>query len=353
MARIGTIQNAGKSYAVYYPKSSGTGTLADAVGVKQGTSTLTVGFYPATKTDVNLFILNSVGYMAKPGATSAVVGTTTKWKLPIVKVSGTPTPPVDPKPPVVVIPIDDQITNRRPDASLTKPRISTFIPFAGALRSNTTYTGRSFTGKIDPRGFSDVDFVDCLFDANGAPWCVRCDDRETSSYERRFRNCEFKNMASAAIYGGGWSAIACYVHNSKGDGFKATECVLIQGCYLTKLGMSTGAHADGVQIRGGNNIKIIGNFFDMPTNVSGTSSNAAMFLQDDGNGTDSTNITFSNNWCIGGNYTVCAYAYENIKVTGNTFYTGTPRYGFGNIFAGVVWSGNVTEKGAAATPKMK
>jgi 3-phytase len=249
-------------------------------------------------------------------------------------------------------PIDDIVTvvTGRPDAKNTGTTgsLQTVNSSSLSLKNGATFTNLIIKGNVDIRGYSNLTFSNCVFDAAGTKWCVRADDGAGTN--RVFKQCEFKNMASSAIYGGDWSAINCYVHNSQGDGFKATQNVLIQGCYITNLGMSDGAHADGVQIRGGHDIKIVGNFFDMPI-LSTTSTNSSMFLQ-----LDSKNVTFEGNWCVGGNYTVAAYpdtAPTSIKILNNTFYVGTPRYGFGNIFDGVVWSGNVTDTGKVATTNMK
>jgi 3-phytase len=249
-------------------------------------------------------------------------------------------------------PIDDivQEVTGRPDAKNTGTTGTLQAVDQNTVdwKSNTTYKNLIIKGSVDIRGLSNITFENCVFDAGGSRWGVRADDGAGTN--RVFKNCEFKNMASSAIYGGDYAVYNSYVHHSAGDGFKATQNVLIQGCYITMLGMSDGSHADGVQIRDGNNIKIIGNFFDMPIR-SDTSTNSSMFLQ-----LDSKNVTFSNNWCIGGNYTVAAYpdsSDNNVKITNNIFYSGTPRFGFGNVSDGVLWSGNVTDSGKTALTNMK
>jgi 3-phytase len=238
----------------------------------------------------------------------------------------------------------------RPDAKNTGTTgtLKTIDQSQLGLKSGTTYSNLIIKGQVDVRYVSNVTFVNCVFDAGGSKWAVRADGTGTN---RVFKNCEMKNMASCSVYGSNFSMYSCYVHDSQGDGIKPGQNVLIQGCYLTRLGMSDGAHADGVQIRGGSNIKIIGNFFNMPTNAAGTNTNSSMFLQ-----LDAKNVTFDGNWCIGGNYTVCAYpdtAPTTIKVTNNIFYTGTPRFGFGHVYDGVLWSGNVTDTGKTALQNMK
>jgi hypothetical protein len=275
-----------------------------------------------------------------------------------------PTAPAT-QPVVVVVPPAKPV---RPGADSTRPvGILANAPANFVLTPGQTYRNLRILGSLDfnvPKGAA-ITFEDCEFDGGfdgtyvtvngkkvlkGSRYLADCSDNKAGG-QVIFRRCELKRFTSAAIWGSNYQAIGCYVHHSAGDGFKADANVLIQGCYLTSLGMSDGAHADGVQIRGGHDIKIVGNFFDMPKDVAGTSTNAAMFLQ-----LDSRNVSFAGNWCLGGNFTVCAYpdvAPKTISVTGNTFYPGTPRYGFGNIFDGVVWSGNVTDGGKPATPQMK
>lgn len=301
----------------------------------------------AKQDSANKITLGGQAYMiAKPTtANPKLANVSQKSSETVVLWKGTEPPVVTPPP------IDEQIENRRPDASLTGPRITTLIPFTGAVRSNTTYTGRSFKGGQDWRNLSDIDAVDCEFDAAGSRYCVRCDDRETT-YERQFEFCEFKNFASAAIYGGGFSCRNSHVHHSKGDGFKPTHDALIEGNLVEMLGMSEGSHADGVQIRGGWNIIIRLNFFNMPQRPD-TSTNAAVFCQKDSNGVKPKDIAVDRNWCIGGNYTVQLLdSGVNCTATNNVFYPGTPRYGFGRLM-NATWSGNVTDTGKPATTNMK
>jgi hypothetical protein len=244
-------------------------------------------------------------------------------------------------PPAPAIPPNTATTGILPTAGALAKAPPSFVP-----QSGKTYANMVFNDQVGFDNVSDVTFINCLFDitakdTKGAvkKYGARCDG---PGHNRVFKHCEFRGMGSCAIVGSEYQAIDCSVHHSQGDGFKAERNVLIQGCYVTMLGMSDGAHADGVQIRGGSDIRITGNFFDMPTGVAGTHSNACLFLQ-----LDARNVTFHANWCRGGNYTICAYpeakAQANVAITANVLWGG--KYGPANLFDGVIFRDNVDDKG--------
>ena len=309
----------------------------------------------------NRFTWNKGDYAAGQLADKATAG---KVKVsggywPIVKAGAAARP--EPTPTVVEPPV----TPPTPAAPAGRPTIEGTSPRGGLTIMNadsvlakvgkgiTEFRNLFINGKLDLRG-DEAAFFDCMFDGQSGQYCVECDDTKTNADARRFVRCEFLNADSCAIYGGAFTCSDSYVHDMDGDGFKATQDVVIEGCYVTRLGLGTGAHADGVQIRGGKRIKICRNFFNMPTNVPGTASNAALFCQMDGRGVSPRDIDFTENWCLGGNYTIRLLdSGPNCSATRNILYPGTPRYGFGTISDGDVWSGNVTNTGAAATPQMK
>ena len=78
---------------------------------------------------------------------------------------------------------------------------------------------------------------------------------------------EIRNITSAGIYGGNFTARRLNIHDSGGDGMKATENVLVEECWIHHLGTNDGAHADGNQSRWGSNFIFRRNNFDMPVNV--------------------------------------------------------------------------------------
>lgn len=244
-------------------------------------------------------------------------------------------------PPAPVIPPSATTTGILPTAGALAKAPPSFVP-----QSGKTYANLVFNDQVGFDNVSDVTFISCLFDITAKDpkggvkkYGARCDG---PGKNRVFKHCEFRGMGSCAIVGSEYQAIDCYVHHSKGDGFKAERNVLIQGCYVTMLGMSDGAHADGVQIRGGSDIRILGSYFDLPTGTAGTHSNACLFLQ-----LDARNVLFHGNWCRGGNYCVCAYpeakAQANVAITANVLWDC--KYGPANLFDGVSFTDNVDDKG--------
>ena len=212
------------------------------------------------------------------------------------------------------------------------------------------------TGGIKASDTKDVVIRNCVIDAGGDRYGVVCQGATNLVIE----HCEIYNMASAGVYGDGFTARFNQVSQSKGDGFKAGNNVVIEGNYVHTLGFnSPGAHADGVQIRGSKNIKIIGNYFDMPINNPETHSNAGVFIQGfKEKQRTAEDILVERNWFRGGNFTVAAYSdggdASTIRIIDNRFYQGEARYGCGKLQEGVVWTGNVFDgSGAPAAPNAK
>jgi len=221
-------------------------------------------------------------------------------------------------------------------------------PSTFAIKSGTVYSGLQFTGLKRwnlPKGQSAT-FINCKFNGNRTMRCVDCGSNEG---ELTFINCEFENSTAEAVYGSHYAVKSSYIHDIGGDGFKALHDVLIQGNYATRLGTGVGSHADFVQISGGYNVTIVGNYANMPIGVAGTSSNAAVFIQGGKNGERPSNILIQGNWFRGGNYTIHAFDSDqpaSIRIVANFFFTGgakdgtSARYGARSIQQGVVWTEN-------------
>ena len=197
-------------------------------------------------------------------------------------------------------------------------------------------------------GLKNVKFVNCYFDGQGSMFAVRADNCTNVTIQ----NCEITNASDAGVYGSGFNLLNSYIHHIGGDGIKANHDVVIQGNYIAFLGWNNdSAHADGIQIPGGSNFLIQGNFFDMGRDVANTKSNSAVFAQ--GN---FSNLTVDGNWMRGGNYTI--HAYDDVddytsSITNNIFYTGSSAYGFGHIDSSIGWSGNLTDLGKVALTSTK
>ena len=119
---------------------------------------------------------------------------------------------------------------------------------------------------------------------------------------------EVTNARSAAILGAGFAARRLHIHDCEGDGFKTGGeggPVLVEHCFIERLGTKEDAHADGNQTRGGSNITFRYNNIYMPK--EGTpgypgapyKSNAAFMISG-----DVSDFVIEGNWLTGGNYTI-------------------------------------------------
>ncbi len=241
-------------------------------------------------------------------------------------------------------------TSRPSRVTTSVPADVTLTPAAKlSIEPGKVYERLSLTGTqtITLAAGQAVTFRHCRIDGGGNPYGFRCDQ---NAGRLIIEQCEIFNVSSAALYGRNFDCLSSYLHRSAGDGFKPIENALIQGNYVAELGwQSPTAHADGVQIRGGRNIRITGNFFDLPNDLPDCHANSALFLQ-----LSARDVTFDGNFCLGGNFPVHAYADDgggrNVNIHRNTFYTGSARYGFGSIGKDVVWTDNIDETGKAVRP---
>lgn len=119
---------------------------------------------------------------------------------------------------------------------------------------------------------------------------------------------EITGPTSIGIFGQGFTARRLNIHELGDDGIKARGDAVIENCWIHHLGMASGAyHADGVQIRAGEDIVIRDNYFDMPSPAPpGYNSNACIIVsQEIGVGLGVTdNVRVIRNWLNGGNAVV-------------------------------------------------
>jgi prepilin-type N-terminal cleavage/methylation domain-containing protein len=176
------------------------------------------------------------------------------------------------------------------------------------------------TGSVNATGKTNVTIRNCRI--TGGTYGVRCDGASNIIIE----NCEITGASSAGVYGSGVTLTASEIHHIGADGVKPGSNSVIQGNWFHHLGLADGSHADGVQVRGDDNIKIEGNFFDMPKGVPGTHSNARLMIQSVDTDVP-MNVTFIGNWCNGANYGIngnsdkaTCYASKNIIYRNSTQY---------------------------------
>ncbi|MBD3242550.1 MAG: hypothetical protein GF331_18315 [Chitinivibrionales bacterium] len=193
------------------------------------------------------------------------------------------------------------------------------------------------------------------FKIDGGHYCIRVNDGHSGI---TIEDGELYNMASAGILGVGFTARRLYIHDSNGDGLKVQGSggpTVVEYCFIEKLGMGDGAHADGNQTRGGADITFRYNTIYMPNPGTPTypgapyKSNATFMLQ-----LTISNFVIENNWLTGGNY--CIYSPGGVSVRNNRF--GRHNAGWIDdkddlrIRNGTFdeWSGNVWEDDGTAVP---
>jgi hypothetical protein len=261
--------------------------------------------------------------------TATVSGVFTPATKPVDPPVVTPpaTVPVDPPVVIVTPPTTDPTTlpippPGRPTKATTGIKPGTVLKDGSKVKiaAGGTYDGYAFgsTKAILAKG-QTATFTNCRFD--GSTYGINCNG---NLGQITVDHCEFVNQSSAGIYGDGFTCTNSYVHKSAGDGFKPGQNVTIQGNYVEDLGFnSPAAHADGVQIRGGQNIRIIGNTFNILAGKSSDGSgtikgNSAVFVQTS-SGKACAGIEVSGNWINCANSGI--HAYPSDSATSSTLMT--------------------------------
>jgi hypothetical protein len=184
------------------------------------------------------------------------------------------------------------------------------ITTAGAKYENFSHTG---TVNIDADNV-----VLRNFKIDGGHYCINIKSNRKGIV---IEDGELYNMASCGILGMGFTARRLHIHDSDGDGVKAQGTggpVLVEYCFIEKLGKGADAHADGNQTRGGSNITFRYNNIFMPNPGTPSypgepyKSNATFMLQ-----LAISNFVIENNWLTGGNY--CIYSPGGVSVRNNKF----------------------------------
>jgi len=210
------------------------------------------------------------------------------------------------------------------------------------LSGTTNYDGYAFKGQITLAlwAWQTVTFTNCTFDAGGASYNFNLSN---NSGKVVIDGCEPSNVASAFIYGKNFVIQHSYCHKSGGDGFKPTKNATIDSNYVTDLGRSVGAHADGVQLRGATDVKITNNTFDQAKDQR---CNRGIMAQIAG----LARILVVGNLFRGkGDYAIQIFDStqpKTITVSNNVFQKPGPKPK--HVQSGVLWSGNQYEDGSPA-----
>lgn len=151
---------------------------------------------------------------------------------------------------------------------------------------------------------------------------------------------ELVNSYAVAIDGNSFTVRRVYSHDHAADSFKASDNTVFEESYIERLGTFESAHADGIQISGGSNIRIVNNNFEMPR-VTGFKNDIPIFIGADFAPINGVHI--EGNRINGGGWSINmgakAYPVSNVQVINNFFGRGAV-YGPMSLLPGTVQSGN-------------
>jgi len=162
------------------------------------------------------------------------------------------------------------------------------------------------------------------YDSNGNPFTGNL-----------IENCEIQGSRSKGIIAHYTTIRRNNIHDVATCAMEVSSGCVVERNWCHHIGMRPDAHADCIQIRGGNNNIIRYNFFDIPISQTGGSggykSNAAIFMQAEVG--DIYNINIHHNRVEGGNYTVVVtdqsgFTINRVKIHDNLF---GPDYRYGPL----------------------
>lgn len=261
----------------------------------------------------------------------------------------------------------DPATNNvaKPGPTNTGPKNKAALkPINGmtVIQDSTVLENVAITGMVTIKA-NNVTIRNFLLDAKEAHYGIRATNGNTGL---RFEDGEIINFASAGILGNGFTATALNIHESGGDGVKVQGAggpSLVERCWIHHLGKKEGAHADGNQTIGGQDITFRHNFIDMPADPPPPYKANANFILQTKTGPIS-NFLAESNWLNGGGWTIYAPTKNgtNIRFINNKFGRD---YKYGIItgkehitFTGNVWEDTgepieFNERGLAINPHFK
>lgn len=244
---------------------------------------------------------------------------------------------------------------------------SLLVPQTGTItinNSNTTIENVDLTGRIViGNNAENITIRNCkITPVSGSYYGIQIYSGTNilvEDVEIDLSNC--LSTSSAGIIGSNWTARRVYTHESGSDGYKAVNNCLLESCYTDRLGMRTGAHADGLQISAGSGLTIRGCTFEMPTGVPGFISTSNLMLKSDSG--DITDITVEYNYFNGGGYTIyitegtAGYTISDVDASNNRFGRD---YAFGILAVGsnvttseYTWDNNTFKDTNVIIPNVK
>lgn len=156
-----------------------------------------------------------------------------------------------------------------------------YITSALQTALGTVYENIDFSEvvNLNKKSIQSMVFRNCRF-SKTAPYNVATGTNfESNDIEVVFENCEFLNATSASVQPSPKiRMINCKIHDVGSDGGKVFDNGSYENCYIYNIGMTDGAHADGIQVTTANsNFSIKNCRFDVET-YGAYVSNAALFF---------------------------------------------------------------------------
>lgn len=127
-----------------------------------------------------------------------------------------------------------------PGTTLTNSGSRT-ITTAGAVVQNLNITGQIIVKA------ANVTIKNCRINAGGNAWGI-----DSDGFNANVQDCEIFNGSNSAILGQGGQYLRLNLHGFD-NGVTTQGGCLIQDCYIHDLGITSGAHVDGVSIQQGSN----------------------------------------------------------------------------------------------------
>ncbi|MFA5561222.1 MAG: hypothetical protein WDA00_01080 [Eubacteriales bacterium] len=130
-----------------------------------------------------------------------------------------------------------------------------------------------------------------------------------------------------------------YCHDVMADHMKAYNNLTVRSCYIRDGGTrNPGSHADGIQLSGScDNVRIVGNRFDLPGMGYEHVANAAIFIKPEKHATIVSNLQIDGNWLNGGGHTVyLTSGYLGSENMHHIYFTNN-QTGCGRSFGPLTW----------------
>lgn len=220
-----------------------------------------------------------------------------------------------------------------------------------AIQPGQVITDVDITGTVQIKA-ANVTIRNFRINAGDAPYAIRI-FRDASVV---LEDGEITTAAEAGVYGNDWTARRLNIHHMGSDGLKGGGNNRLENCWIHHLGMTKGAHADGVQLDNGSHFVFIHNSFELPwwdeQQLPGQAAkqifrtNSVFFIN--GWVGDIDDVIIEDNWLNGGNYTIYALKQSNTHVRNNRMGRDA-QYGLLN---GKVaeWTGNRWEDNGKTAP---